>query len=111
MDFRDNYEMILKWKWNWMGKKIIICFQKEHLSILMERVWLHQKRWDGRHHWSLILRIIWIRMGSLRRWAWMCLVTGRKCPAMQLARKEIFFAVAMMVHHYKFCGPKGEGDV
>merc|ERR1712241_1025569 len=35
----------------------------------------------------------------------------RKCPAMQLARKEIFFAVAIMLYHYKFCGPKGEGDV
>jgi len=35
----------------------------------------------------------------------------RNCPAMQLARKELFFAIAMMVYHYKFCGPKGEGDV
>merc|ERR1712190_662766 len=35
----------------------------------------------------------------------------RNCPAMQMARKEQLFAVAMMVYHYKFCGPKGEGDV
>jgi len=35
----------------------------------------------------------------------------RNCPAMQLARKEQFFAVAMIIYHYKVCGPKGEGDV
>merc|ERR1712241_820671 len=35
----------------------------------------------------------------------------RNCPAMQMARKEQFFAVAMMLYHYQLCGPKGEFDV
>jgi len=35
----------------------------------------------------------------------------RNCPAMAMARKENFFAVAMMVYHYRVCGPKGDGDV
>lgn len=35
----------------------------------------------------------------------------RMCPGMTLARKETLFVIAFLVYHYRFSGPKGEGDV
>merc|ERR1712228_83572 len=34
----------------------------------------------------------------------------RNCPGISLARKEIMFAVSILVYKYEFCGPKGKGD-
>merc|ERR1740123_188827 len=37
--------------------------------------------------------------------------SGRRiCPAIGLARKEVMFALAILIYKYEFCGPNGKGD-
>ena len=95
-----------------LPKGASVAFNSAHMLTTSDNGWKNGSEWNVRNYLDEDDEFVRCKNDYDARFKLSRFGSGwRICPGISLARREIMFAIAILLYKYEFCGPKGKGDI